>query len=310
MDTGGCPAWGIGLATISDDGTVLDVWYSHLGLGELPADRRGPYGVPADLASLTGTDTARGVHLEATVSEIDLTGPPIDAADAYLRLHLVSQRVLTPIHIDIAAILDHLPLNVWTSAGPTSPTNFEAVRLRLRIAGKGAPEQVSAIAKIPRMVDYVIPSGVAIADGARVRLGAYLAEGTKVTHEGFIDAGAGTLGPALIQGRISRGVLVGAGTHIGGSASILPPIDGEAPVRIGRDCLIGANAGVGISLGDNCVVEAGLFLTPGTKVSVRTGAHPHARVLPARELSEIAGMLFRRNSTTGVVEAFERGNSQ
>ncbi len=305
MTERGRPAWGIGVATISR-GRVLDVWYVYLGLGELPAERRGPYGVPAGVASLAGADPTRGVNLEAIVTEIDLAAPPASTADAYLRLHLISNRILTPTEVDIDAVMAHLPLNVWTTAGPCATTNFEEVRLRQRIDGKGTIEQVLAVARIPHMVDYIIPTGVAIADGSRVRLGAYLAKGTKVTSEGFIDAGGGTLGPAYVQGRISRGVLVCGGTHVGGSASLLPPEDGAAPLVIGADCLIGANAGVGIALGDRCVVEAGLFLTPGTKVSVRTGAHPHLRVVSARELAGLPGMLFRRNSTTGVVEAFEQ----
>lgn len=300
-------AWGVGLATITDDGRILDTWYSRLGLGPIPADHRGPYGVPADLSSLATTDTARGVHQEVVRIEIDVDSAPATTQDVYLRLHLLSHRLLTPFSANLTDVLDHLPLNVWTSVGPCAPESFDKVRLHLRIAAKGTPVTVRAVAKIPPMVDYVLPADVAIADAERVRLGAYLAPGTKVTHEGFIDAGAGTTGAALIQGRVSRGVIVGARTHIGGSASLLPP-EGADPLTIGEDCLVGANAGVGISLGDHCVVEAGLFLTPGTKVTVRTGSHPHARVMPAHELSDVPSMLFRRNSTTGVVEAFDRGS--
>lgn len=299
-------AWGVGLATVTDDGRVLDTWFSRLGMGALPDDHRGPYGVPADLASLAATDTGRGVHQETVLTQIDLDAAPGSTPDAYLRLHLLSHRLASPHEVNLDGMLEVLPLNVWTSVGPCPTEDFETVRLRLRIAAKGAPVMVRAVARIPPMVDYVLPADVAIADAARVRLGAYLAPGTKVTHEGFVDAGAGTCGAAFIQGRVSRGVMIGEGTHLGGSSSILPAESGAPPITIGRECLVGANAGVGISLGDGCVVEAGLFLTPGTKVTVRTGAQPHARVLAARDLAGEPGMLFRRNSTTGVVEAFER----
>ena len=302
-------AWGVGLATLTDDGRMLDTWYSALGLGPLPSDHRGPYGVPADLASLAATDTARGVHQEIVRTEIDLDAAPANTADAYLRLHLLSHRFVAPFEVSLEGLLDALPLNVWTSAGPCSPDNFDEVRLQLRIAAKGAPVAVRAVAKIPPMVDYVLPGEVAIADAARVRLGAYLAPGTKVTHEGFVDANAGTSGAARIQGRVSQGVIVGEGSHIGGSASLLPS-EGAEPITIGSGCLVGANAGVGISLGDRCVVEAGLFLTPGTKVTVRTAEHPHRRVLSAHDLAGVSGMLFRRNSTTGIVEAFDRGAAE
>lgn len=302
-------AWGVGLATLTSDGRVLDTWFPRLGAGPVPTQLRGPYGIPADLAALAATDTARGVHQETVLVEIDLDAPPATTPDAYLRLHLLSHRVVTPGQVNLTGILESLPLNVWTSAGPCSPEDFEQVRLRLRIAAKGGAVHVRAVAKIPPMVDYVLPADVAIADAHRVRLGAYLSPGTKVTHEGFVDAGAGTSGAAHIQGRVTRGVLVAEGTHIGGGASILPADDGET-ITIGRDCLVGANAGVGISLGDRCVVEAGLFLTPGTKVTVRTADHPHPRVRTARELTGATALLFRRNSTTGVVEAFDRGRPQ
>ncbi|HLS01068.1 MAG TPA: DapH/DapD/GlmU-related protein, partial [Beutenbergiaceae bacterium] len=192
--------------------------------------------------------------------------------------------------------------------GPCSPSGFEQVRLHMRIAAKGAAASVHAVSKIPPMTDYVLPDDVAIADASRVRLGAYLAPGTRVTHEGFVDAGAATEGGAYIQGRLSRGVSVGEGSHVGGSASLLPAST-DHPMRIGKNCLIGANSGVGVSLGDRCIVEAGLFLTPGTKITIRTGADPHARVVSARDLAGESNLLFRRNSTTGVVEAFDRGRA-
>lgn len=299
-------AWGVGLATHSDDGHVLEAWYPHVGLGSLPDDHRGPYGVPADLSALATSDTARGVHQETVATQIDLDQEPTSTADAYLRLQLLSHRLLTPAQMSLTGVLENLPLNVWTTAGPCPVEGFEEVRLRMRIAAKGVPVDVRAIAKIPPMLDYVVPAGIAIADGRRVRLGAYLAPGTKVTGEGFIDAGAGTSGAAYIQGRLNRGVFVGGGSDVGGSATVYAPREGGT-VTIGQDCLIGANAGVGISLGDRCIVEAGLFLTPGTKITVRTGAMPHPRVLSARDLAGEDNMLFRRNSTTGVVEAFDRG---
>lgn len=300
-------AWGVGLATLAADGHVLETWYSHVGLGALPDEHRGPYGVPADLSALATADTARGVYQETVTTQIDLNEEPTSTADAYLRLQLLSHRLLTPAQVSLRGVLEALPLNVWTTAGPCPVEGFEQVRLRLRIAAKGAPVNVRAIAKIPPMLDYVVPEDIAIADGRRVRLGAYLAPGTKVTSEGFIDAGAGTSGAAIIQGRLNRGVFVDGGSDIGGSATIYTPEDGEI-VTIGEDCLIGANAGVGISLGNRCIVEAGLFLTPGTKITVRTGARPHPRVLSARDLAGEDNLLLRRNSTTGVVEAFDRGS--
>lgn len=301
-------AWGVGLTTLTDNDHTLDAWYPYLGLGPLPEQHQGPYGVPADLASLATSDTARMVYTEVVRLEIHLNQPPASVADAYLRLHLLSHRLVQPNEVNISTIPDSLPLNVWTSQGPCSPDGFEQVRLNLRIGAKGNPIPVQAASKIPPMVNYVLPPDVAIAEANRVRLGAYLAPGTRVTHEGFIDAGACTTGAAYIQGRLSRGVSVGEGTHIGGSASLLPAAP-DQPMRIGQDCLIGANAGVGVSLGDRCIVEAGLFLTPGTKVTLRTGADPHPRVVPARDLAGVGNMLFRRNSTTGVVEAFDRGTA-
>ncbi len=303
-------AWGVGLATTTTDGRVLDTWYPLLGLGPVPADRQGPYGVPADLAALAVEAPARRTRGEIVQTEIDLDAPPADASDAYLRLHLLSHRHARPNTINLDGLFGVLQNVVWTSAGPCAPDGFEDVRLALRAAGHGSLA-VIGVDKFPRMTDYVLPPGVRIADADRVRLGAHLAEGTTVMHEGFVNYNAGTLGASMVEGRISQGVVVGEGSDVGGGASIMGTLSGGGThqISIGSGCLLGANSGIGISLGDDCVVEAGLYVTAGTKVTVRTADEPHPRVVAARELSGASNVLFRRNSTTGVVEAIGRSGS-
>ncbi len=300
-------AWAHGLATTSAHGTVLDVRYPSPALGEVPASATGINGVPAELAALARTDTARETTTTVVTTQVDLDAPPSGAADAYLRLHLLSHRLVAPGEVTLDGIFGHLATVVWTSAGPCAVEGFEATRLRL-IAAHGTL-QVLGVDKFPRMVDYVVPAGVRIADADRVRLGAHLADGTTVMHEGFVNFGAGTLGSAMVEGRVSAGVVVGAGSDVGGGASIMGTLSGGGTqkIRIGERCLLGANAGLGISLGDDCVVEAGLYLTAGTRVSVAdgdTGSEP--RVVKAVDLSGASGLLFRRNSTTGAVEALAR----
>ncbi|WP_022918452.1 2,3,4,5-tetrahydropyridine-2,6-dicarboxylate N-succinyltransferase [Ruania albidiflava] len=299
-------AWGIGLATVTDDDQTLDVWFPRPALGAPPPEATGPYGVPADLASLAGNDRARRTRQVVRHLTIDLDATPVDAADAYLRLHLLSHRLVQPNTINLDGLFSVLPNVVWTSAGPCAVDGFEQTRLALRVAAKGAPVHVFGVDRFPRMTSYVLPSGVRIANADRVRLGAYLSEGTTVMHEGFVNYNAGTLGAAMVEGRISQGVLVGDGSDIGGGASIMGTLSGGGShrVAIGRRCLLGANAGVGISLGDDCVVEAGLYVTAGTKVSVIGGGQP--QVVNARELSGRANLLFRRNSVSGAVEAITR----
>ncbi|WNB85011.1 2,3,4,5-tetrahydropyridine-2,6-dicarboxylate N-succinyltransferase [Cellulomonas sp. ATA003] len=295
-------AWGHGLATTAADGSTLDVWYPAPALGDAPADAA----VPADLAALEGTDAVRGVRTAVVRTVVDLDAPPADAADAYLRLHLLSHRLVAPHGANLDGVFGVLANVVWTDRGPCAVDGFEATRLRMR-AATGTPVTVHGVDKFPRMVDYVLPTGVRIADADRVRLGAHLAAGTTVMHEGFVNYNAGTLGASMVEGRISAGVVVGDGSDVGGGASIMGTLSGggREVVSVGRRSLLGANAGLGIPLGDDCVVEAGLYLTAGTKVTVVAG--PDAgRVVKARELAGRDGLLFRRNSLTGGVEAVVR----
>lgn len=289
-------AWGLGLATMADDGRILDVWYPSPALGPASASADD-----TDLRSVSGTtDVDRGVRTSVVLTICDLAAPPSDAADVYLRLHLLSHRLVRPHDIDVTGVFGLLNNVVWTNYGPCPVEGFERTRLRLRRRG---PVTVYGIDKFPRMSDYVIPSGVRIADADRVRLGAHLAEGTTVMHEGFVNFNAGTLGASMVEGRISAGVVVGEGSDIGGGASIMGTLSGGGSevISVGKGCLVGANAGIGISLGDGCVVEAGCYVTAGTKVSL-----PDSRVVKARDLSGQSGVLLRRNSVTGTVEALSR----
>ncbi|WP_043346662.1 2,3,4,5-tetrahydropyridine-2,6-dicarboxylate N-succinyltransferase [Beutenbergia cavernae] len=306
-------ASGIGLATTSDldDGAVLDVWFPSPVLGT--PDEEAEQATRALLEPLATEDVARAVRRTVVTTTVDLDAAPSDAADTYLRLHLLSHRLVTPNSVSLDGVFGALANVVWTSAGPCSPTRFEETRARL-LARDGSLT-VHGVDKFPRMTDYVLPAGVRIADASRVRLGAHLASGTTVMHEGFVNYNAGSLGTAMIEGRVSQGVVIGDGTDIGGGASIMGTLSGGGTevVTIGRRTLLGANAGTGISLGDDCVVEAGLYLTAGTKVTLAGGAATAAsgdddgpRVVAARELSGASGLLFRRNSRTGAVEALAR----
>ncbi|MEV4898618.1 2,3,4,5-tetrahydropyridine-2,6-dicarboxylate N-succinyltransferase [Nonomuraea sp. NPDC055795] len=296
-------AHGIGLATIAADGTVLDTWFPAPELGEptfagterLDAEEAG------ELAALAGPDPARGVEVVAVRTGIaKLSEAPADAHDAYLRLHLLSSRLVRPHGLSLDGLFGLLANVVWTDRGPCAVDGFERTRLRLRATGAVT---VYGVDKFPRMVDYVLPSGVRVADADRVRLGAHLAAGTTVMHEGFVNFNAGTLGASMVEGRISAGVVVGDGSDVGGGASIMGTLSGggKEVIAIGERCLLGANAGVGISLGDDCVVEAGLYVTSGTKIAL-----PDGRVVKGKELSGSSGLLFRRNSQSGAVEAVAR----
>lgn len=293
-------AWGWGLATVHEDGGVLDTWYPEPQLG-CPDDSSAP----ADLHRVTeaGRDAIRNVHTEVVHTVIDLDAAPVDVSDAYLRLHLLSSRLAIPRTINLDGIFGVLPNNAWTTIGPIRMADLETARMEARIAH--APFTVLLIDKFPRMVDFVVPTGVRIGDADRVRLGAHLAVGTTVMHEGFVNFNAGTLGHSMVEGRISQGVIVGDGTDIGGGASIMGTLSGggKERVTIGRGCLLGAEAGIGISLGDNCVVEAGLYVTAGTKVTL-----PNGKVVKASELSGASDILYIRDSTTGIVKARGRGN--
>ncbi|GAA4718371.1 2,3,4,5-tetrahydropyridine-2-carboxylate N-succinyltransferase [Promicromonospora umidemergens] len=298
-------AWGFGLATIADDGTTLDTWYPEPALGEAPAGATPPEA----LAALVGADEARRVRLEVVTTRIDLADPPTDVSDAYLRLHLLSARVVRPHGLNLDGIFGVLTNVVWTSAGPCAVEGFEQTRLRLRARGHVT---VFGVDKFPRMVDYLVPSGIRVADADRVRLGAHLAPGTTVMHEGFVNYNAGTLGASMVEGRISAGVTVGDGSDVGGGASIMGTLSGggKEVVSLGERCLLGANAGLGIPLGDDCVVEAGLYVTAGTKVTVLGAAvdptGDGTATVKARDLAGRNNLLFRRNSTTGAVEVLDR----
>ena len=289
-------AQGWGLATVVTDGasagTVLDTWFPAPALGDAPAGA----GAPEDLERLARDHAVRRVRTEVRHVEIDLDAPPADAPDAYLRLHLLSHRLVRPRALNMDGIFGVLANVVWTSAGPCPTDDFESTRLRLRADG---PVQVLGVDKFPRMTDYVVPTGVRIADADRVRLGAHLAEGTTVMHEGFVNYNAGTLGTSMVEGRIPAGVVVGDGSDVGGGASIMGTLSGggQQVVSIGERCLIGANAGLGIPLGDDCVVEAGCYVTAGTKVTM-----PDGRVVKALDLAGGDNLLFRRHSVTGTVE--------
>jgi 2,3,4,5-tetrahydropyridine-2-carboxylate N-succinyltransferase len=288
-------AWGHGLATVTEDGTVLDTWFPTPRLGEASG------AAPAELTALATAHPERRVHTEVVTVSIDLSEPPKDASDVYLRLHLLSHRLIRPHDANLDGVFAKLANVVWTSAGPCAVTDFEQVRLGLRANG---PVQVFGVDKFPRMTDYVLPAGVRIADADRVRLGAHLAEGTTVMHEGFVNYNAGTLGASMVEGRISAGVVVGDGSDIGGGASIMGTLSGggKEVVSIGERCLLGANAGIGISLGDDCVVEAGCYVTAGTKVTIKD-MDSKPKVIKAAELSGASNVLFRRNSVSGAVEA-------
>ena len=302
------PAWGFGLATTTLDGSTLDTWYPAPALGE-PDEAAD---VPGDLTAAEHVDEARRVRVHAVQTVIDLDAPPADTADAYLRLHLLSHRLVAPHGLNLDGIFAVLPNVVWTDRGPCAVDGFEQTRARLRAANRVAPT-VYGVDKFPRMVDYVLPDGVRIADADRVRLGAHLAAGTTVMHEGFVNFNAGTLGTSMVEGRVSAGVVVGDGSDIGGGASIMGTLSGggREVVSIGRRTLLGANAGLGIPLGDDCVVEAGLYVTAGTKVTlIGFGGDDDApKVIKARELAGADGVLFRRNSLTGGVEAVARSGA-
>ncbi len=298
-ETAPTAAWGHGLATIDATGAVLDVWFPAPSLGEPPADSDAP----DELESLATPDDVRRVTREVRrVVVADLSAPPASTEDAWLRLHLLSHRLVVPHQISMEGVFGQLTNVVWTSAGPCAVDGFELTRARLKAAGQQVA--VYGVDKFPRMTDYVVPSGVRIADADRVRLGAHLAAGTTVMHEGFVNFNAGTLGTSMVEGRISAGVLVGDGSDVGGGASIMGTLSGggKQVISIGERCLLGANSGLGISLGDDCVVEAGCYVTAGTKVTIKD-MDSKPKVVKAAELSGASNVLFRRNSVTGAVEA-------
>ena len=314
-------AWGVGLATFSADDKVLDTWYpsptlapgadvareaADLGAGSPGSLRIDPGHASRllglDVADACGPDELRRVERRPVATFIDrLDDPPIDAHDVYLRLHLLSDRMVAPNGANLDDVFGLLNNVVWTNLGPCAVDGFGQIRLALRAAGLSV--HVFGVDKFPRMTDYVVPNGVRIADADRVRLGAHLAAGTTVMHEGYVNFNAGTLGNSMVEGRISQGVVVGEGSDIGGGASIMGTLSGggKEVIRVGERCLVGANAGIGISLGDDCVIEAGLYVTAGTRVTL-----PDGSVIKAAELSGHDNVLFRRNSTSGAVEVLPR----
>ncbi|MET1035733.1 MAG: 2,3,4,5-tetrahydropyridine-2,6-dicarboxylate N-succinyltransferase [Arthrobacter sp.] len=294
-DSGMRLASGHGLATYAADGSVLDVWFPAPVLGPLTSAPQ----IAGELESVRSDDADRGTAQRVVRLEIDLDVAPADAVDAWLRLHLLSHRLVAPNSQNLDGVFGLLANVVWTNFGPCAVDGFELTRMRLRRRG---PVSVYGVDKFPRMVDYVVPGGVRIADADRVRLGAYLAPGTTVMHEGFVNFNAGTLGASMVEGRISASVVVGDGSDVGGGASIMGTLSGGGKERIviGERVLLGANSGVGISIGDDCVVEAGLYVTAGTRVLLGE------RTVKALELSGVPNLLFRRDSTTGAVQALPR----
>jgi len=298
-------AWGAGLATVDAAGNTLDTWFRWFGWGEFGDDavaREHP-DIETRLGLRDQHDEVRNVTIRPVRLTIDVDAAPASPSDAYLRLHLLSGRLATPHSLNMDGIFGTLNNAVWTNLGPVAVGDLDDVRLTVKQAGKIL--HVHGVDKFPRMLDYVVPSGVRIADASRVRLGAHLAEGTVVMHEGFCNFNAGTLGTSMVEGRISAGVVVGDGSDIGGGASIQGTLSGGGTevISIGERCLLGANAGIGISLGDDCTVEAGLYITAATPVMTPDG------VVKARELSGISGTLFYRDGQTGRVLARPRTRS-
>lgn len=294
-------AWGHGLATVATDGTVLDVWFPKPELGPAPKSD-ALYVVPKELDALVGQDARRRVRIEWLRVESNLALPVASTADAYLRLHLLSHRLVLPNSINLEGLIPALPIVAFTNVGPMTVADAEVLRGSLQREGIS----IHSIDKFPRLVDYVLPPKVRIADAGRVRLGAYLSPGTTIMHEGFVNFNAGTLGVSMVEGRISQGVVVGDGSDIGGGASIMGTLSGggKQRVTIGARALLGANSGVGISIGDDSVVEAGLYVTAGTKVTIIDA--DGERAVKAGELSGLPNLLFRRNSVTGRVEVLPR----
>jgi len=282
-------AYGSGVATIASNGDLLDCWYLDVSLSSITNK--------SDRSENLKADPVRGVTKREVDLEIDMDEAPKDVADAYLRLHLLSHRLVKPHGVNLDGVFGLLTNVAWTSAGPCSLVDFEKTRTKLRAAHGNVT--VYSVDKFPRMVDYVIPDGVRIADADRVRLGAYLASGTTIMHEGFVNFNAGTLGKSMVEGRISAGVVVGDGSDVGGGASIMGTLSGggKEVISIGERCLLGANSGLGISLGNDCVIESGTYITAGSKITL-----PDGKVVKARELSGANNLIFRRNSQSGNLE--------
>ena len=292
-------AYGVGVATQTESGQTLDCHFHSIGLGSKPANKQGE-----TLSLQQDSHLIRKVKKIPVDIGIELSVAPKDVADVYLRLHLLSHRLVKPHGVNLDNIFTILPNVVWTSVGACEINNFDQVRLALQ--NKYGNLTVYSVDKFPRMIDYVIPEGVRIADGDRVRLGAYLSAGTTVMHEGFVNFNAGTLGKSMVEGRISSGVVVGDGSDIGGGASIMGTLSGggKEVISIGERTLLGANSGIGISLGNDCVIEAGVYITAGSKILL-----PDGKIVKAKELSGANNLLFRRNSQSGSLEVVPKSGS-
>jgi len=292
-------AYGVGVATQTESGQTIDCHFHSIGLGSKPANKQGQA-----LSLQQDSDLIRKVKKIPIDIGIELSVAPKDVADVYLRLHLLSHRLVKPHGVNLDNIFTILPNVVWTSVGACEINTFDQVRLALQ--NKYGNLTVYSVDKFPRMLDYVIPEGVRIADGDRVRLGAYLSAGTTVMHEGFVNFNAGTLGKSMVEGRISSGVVVGDGSDIGGGASIMGTLSGggKEVISIGERTLLGANSGAGISLGNDCVIEAGVYITAGSKILL-----PDGKIVKAKELSGANNLLFRRNSQSGALEVVPKSGS-
>ena len=292
-------AYGVGVATQTESGQTIDCHFHSIGLGSKPANKQGEA-----LSLQQDSDLIRKVKKIPIDIGIELSVAPKDVADVYLRLHLLSHRLVKPHGVNLDNIFTILPNVVWTSVGACEINTFDQVRLALQ--NKYGNLTVYSVDKFPRMIDYVIPEGVRIADGDRVRLGAYLSAGTTVMHEGFVNFNAGTLGNSMVEGRISSGVVVGDGSDIGGGASIMGTLSGggKEVISIGERTLLGANSGAGISLGNDCVIEAGVYITAGSKILL-----PDGKIVKAKELSGANNLLFRRNSQSGALEVVPKSGS-
>lgn len=306
-------AWGFGLATVSSDDKILDIWYPAPTLG---APSEGAQ-APQELLALEREDNLRKVTMRVVQTVIDLDEDPRDTADVFLRLHLLSHRVIEPNSCSLNGIYDILETVVWTNLGPCAFDGFTETRMRI-CAETGVPPRVYTVGKFPRMTNYVIPSGVRMANADRVRLGAYLAEGTVVTHAAFVDFNAGTLGPVLVEGRINKGVTVGANSQIGGGVSTIGDdytTGSMKHVSIGENCRIGNNAGVGIALGNNCSIEEGLYIKNEDKVTIlptggispgTNGYIENPGIVKAKHLAGLDNIMFRRSTLTGAIDALPR----
>ncbi len=314
-------SFAIGLASESPSGTMLDCFFPcpvidpEPALSELVGQSfsSGVSQIDTARARAFGEALPAGALRENTLALCEADRPltavslaedlPISStAEAYLKLHLLSHRLALPNTLNLESIFTHLPNVAWTSEGPVAIETLPARILAARQAGRHL--EVQGVDKFPRMTNYVVPSGVRIADASRIRLGAYLGEGTTVMHEGYVNFNAGALGPNMIEGRVSQGVIIGANSDLGGSASTMGTLSGggEIVISIGENCLIGANAGSGIPLGDRCTIEAGLYITAGTRVMVIDEHGDEVRKVKARELAGASDLLFIRNSELGRIE--------